>query len=134
MALDPNISLGVRPIQFEMPNQLAQYGQLQQIMAAQDTQQMNALKMQETQAALEERNALRRLDPTAADYESQLFKVNPQLGISFRKEQSAALASKAATSASCAILAAGHQTLTLLRTQKTFKHHLCFLQKKKQRL
>jgi hypothetical protein len=109
MAIDPNIALGVRGV--EVPNQLAQYGQLQQIMAARDTQQMNALKMQEAQAALEERNALRRLDPTAIDYESQLFKVNPQLGISFRKEQSAATASKAATSASLASAAKSKQEI-----------------------
>jgi hypothetical protein len=110
MALDPNIALGVRPL--EVPNQLAQYGQLQQIMAAQDAQQMNALKRQEAQAALEERNALRRLDPTSADYESQLFKVNPQLGISFRKEQSAAEASKAATASSLATAAKEKQKMT----------------------
>jgi hypothetical protein len=94
MALDPNIALGVRPL--EVPNQLAQYGQIQQLMAARDAQQFNALKMQEAQAAMEERNALRRLDPTAADYESQLFKVNPQLGISFRKEQATTAAQEAA--------------------------------------
>ena len=111
MALDPNISLGVRPLQIEMPNQLAQYGQLQQIMAAQDAQQMNALKMQEARAAMDERNALRQLNPTAADYESQLFKVNPQLGISYRKEQSAAEASKAQTAASLASAAKSKQEL-----------------------
>jgi hypothetical protein len=110
MALDPNIALGVRPL--EVPNQLAQYGQLQQIMAAQDAQQMNSLKRQEAQAALEERNALRRLDPLSTDYESQLFKVNPQLGISFRKEQSAAEASKAATASSLASAAAAKQKMT----------------------
>jgi hypothetical protein len=111
MALDPNISLGVRPVQFEMPNQLAQYGQLQQIMAAQDTQQMNALKMQEAQAALEERNALRRLDPTAADYESQLFKVSPQLGINYRKEAATTAAQKAAETKSLAGAAGEKQKL-----------------------
>jgi hypothetical protein len=109
MALDPNISLGVR--QIEMPNQLAQYGQLQQIMAAQDTQQMNALKMQEAQAALEERNALRRLDPTSTDYESQLFKVNPQLGINYRKEAATTAAQKAAEAKSLAETAGAKQKL-----------------------
>jgi hypothetical protein len=94
MAIDPNIALGVR--QIEMPNQLAQYGQLQQIMAAQDAQQMNALKMQEARAAMDERNALRQLNPTAADYESQLFRVNPQLGINYRKEAATTAAQKAA--------------------------------------
>lgn len=109
MALDPNIALGVR--QIEMPNQLAQYGQLQQIMAAQDAQQMNALKMQESQAALEERNALRRLNPSAPDYEQQLFKVSPQLGISFRKEAATTAAQKAAESKSLAEAAAAKQKM-----------------------
>lgn len=94
MALDPNIALGVRPL--EVPNQLAQYGQVQQLLAARDAQQLNALKMQEAQAALEERNALRRLNPSAPDYEEQLFRVNPQLGISFRKEAATTAAQKAA--------------------------------------
>jgi hypothetical protein len=93
MALNPNIALGVRPL--EVPNQLAQYGQLQQIMAAQDAQQINALKMEEARAAMEERNALRRLNPSAPDYESQLFKVSPQLGISYRKERATTEAQEA---------------------------------------
>jgi hypothetical protein len=93
MALNPNIALSVRPL--EVPNQLAQYGQLQQIMAAQDAQQINALKMEEARAAMEERNALRRLNPSAPDYEEQLFRVNPQLGISFRKERATTEAQEA---------------------------------------
>jgi hypothetical protein len=109
MALDPNISLGVRPI--ELPNQLAQYGQVQQIMAARDAQQMNALKMQEAQAMVEERNALRRLDPTSADYEAQLFKVNPQLGIKFRTEAATTAAQRAAETKSLAGAAAEKQKM-----------------------
>jgi len=94
MAIDPNISLGVRPI--ELANPLAQYGQIAQIQQAQQANQLNALKMQEAQATMEERNALRRLDPTAVDYESQLFRVNPQLGINYRKEAATTAAQKAA--------------------------------------
>jgi hypothetical protein len=109
MALNPNIALGVRPL--EVPNQLAQYGQMQQIMAAQDAQQFNALKMQEAQAAMEERNALRRLNPSAPDYESQLFKVNPQLGISYRKEAATTAAQKAAETKSLAEAAAAKQKM-----------------------
>ena len=75
---------------------MAEYAQMQQIVNARDAQQMNALKMQEAQATMEERNALRRLDPTSADYEAQLFRLNPQLGISYRKEAAATGASKAA--------------------------------------
>ena len=109
MALDPNIALGVR--QIELPNQLAQYGQLQQIMAAQDTQQMNALKMQEAQAGLEERNKLRALNPAAADYEQQLFKVSPSLGITYRKEQATTAAQRAAESKSLTEAAAAKQKM-----------------------
>jgi hypothetical protein len=109
MALNPNIALGVRPL--EVPNQLAQYGQMQQIMAAQDAQQFNALKMQEAQAGLEERNKLRALNPAAADYEAQLFKVNPQLGISYRKEQATTAAQKAAETKSLTEAAAAKQKM-----------------------
>jgi hypothetical protein len=109
MALDPNIALGVRPL--EVPNQLAQYSQVQQLMAARDAQQLNALKMQEAQAGLEERNKLRALDPTAADYEAQLFKVNPQLGISYRKEAATTAAQKAAETKSLAEAAAAKQKM-----------------------
>jgi hypothetical protein len=109
MALDPNIALGVRPI--EIPNQLAKYGQIQQIMAAQDAQQMNALKMQEAEAGLEERNKLRALNPAAADYEAQLFKVNPQLGISYRKEAATTAAQKAAEKKSLTEAAAAKQKM-----------------------
>lgn len=94
MALDPNIALGIRPL--EVPNQLAQYGQVQQLLAARDAQQINALKMEEARAALEERNALRRLNPSAPDYEQQLFKVSPQLGINYRKEAATTAAQEAA--------------------------------------
>jgi hypothetical protein len=93
MAIDPNIALGYRGV--ELPDPLAQYNQLTQIQNARQANQLNALKMQEAQATMEERNALRQLNPTSADYESQLFKLNPQLGIAFRKEASAAAASKA---------------------------------------
>ena len=109
MALNPNIALGVRPL--EVPNQLAQYGQMQQIMAAQDAQQFNALKMQEAQAAMEERNALRRLNPSAPDYEAQLFKVNPQLGISYRKERATTEAQEAVKTKSLAEAAAAKQKM-----------------------
>lgn len=103
MALvDPNIAMSYRAPEFKAPNQLAQYAQMQQIMAGQQAQELNALKMQEAQAAMQERNALRGLNPTAPDYESQLFKVSPQLGIQYRKEQSAAEAQKAAAAASLA--------------------------------
>jgi len=99
MALvDPNIAMGYRGI--EVPNQLAQYAQIQQIQGSRQAQEMNALKMQEAQSAMQERNALRQLNPAAEDYESQLFKVNPSLGIQYRKEAADTAAKKAAQATS----------------------------------
>ncbi len=98
MPLDPNIILGAKPAQFD----LAQFSPMNAMTSAMKFKQagqegeLNALKLQEAQAALTERNALRGLDPTAADYESQLFKVSPQLGIQYRKEAATTGAQKAA--------------------------------------
>jgi hypothetical protein len=97
MALvNPNIAMGFRQPEFQAPNALAQYAQIQQIQGGRQAQELNALKMQEAQAALEERNALRQLNPAAEDYENQLFRVNPQLGIQFRKEAATTAAQQAA--------------------------------------
>jgi hypothetical protein len=49
---------------------------------------------------MQERNALRQLNPSAPDYESQLFKVNPQLGIAYRKEAATTAAQRAAQATS----------------------------------
>lgn len=94
--VNPNIAMSFRQPEIQAPNALAQYAQLQQIQAGRQAQELNALKMQEAQAAFEERNALRQLNPSAEDYENQLFKVNPQLGIQFRKEAATTAAQRAA--------------------------------------
>lgn len=103
MALDPSIALGIKSI--ELPNPVNQFAQMQQIQGYQQANELNQLKMQEAQAANEERNALRQLNPANADYENQLFKVNPQLGIQYRKERAAAEA-QAATAANQKVTAA----------------------------
>jgi len=91
MALvNPNIAMSFRQPDIQVPNALAQYAQLQQIQGGQQAQELNALKMQEAQAAMQERNALRQLNPAAEDYENQLFRVSPQLGIQYRKERATA--------------------------------------------
>jgi hypothetical protein len=101
MALvNPNIAMSFRQPEFQAPNALAQYAQIQQIQGGRQAQELNALKMQEAQAALEERNALRQLNPAAEDYENQLFRVSPQLGIQFRKEAATTAAQRAAQKAS----------------------------------
>jgi hypothetical protein len=82
--------------QFQAPiDPFAQYGKMQQLQQGQQANQLNQMKMQEMQAANMERNALRQLDPTSPDYESQLFKVNPTMGIAYRKEAATAAAQKA---------------------------------------
>lgn len=109
MAIDPSIALGFRGIELQNPlNALAQVSQIQN---AQNQNAMAQLQMREAEAAAQEKNMLRRLDPTAADYEAQLFKVSPQLGINYRKEQAAAEASKAATASSLASAAKAKQEL-----------------------
>jgi hypothetical protein len=97
MALvNPNIAMGFRQPEFQAPNALAQYAQIQQIQGGRQAQELNALKMQEAQAAMQERNALRQLNPAAEDYENQLFRVSPQLGIQYRKEAATTAAQRAA--------------------------------------
>ena len=77
MALDPNISLGVRPLQLEMPNQLAQYAQISQIQNAQQANQLNQMQMAEYERArLEEegtRNFLGKADLTDPNVRTQLL-------------------------------------------------------------
>jgi hypothetical protein len=106
MALDPSIALGVKPL--EVANPVNQFAQMTQLQGLQQANQLNELKMQEAQAASEERNALRQLNPANADYENQLFKVNPQLGIQYRKERTAAEA-QAATAANQKVTAAAEK-------------------------
>lgn len=77
------------------PDPFVQYGRMQQLEQGQQANQLNQMKMQEMQAANAERNALRQLDPSSADYENQLFKVNPTMGIAYRKEAATAAAQSA---------------------------------------
>lgn len=89
MPINPNIALAVKAPEIQIPNALAQAAQIAQL-------RNYDIQAQEAQAALEERNRLRALNPAAADYEAQLFRVNPQLGIAYRKERTASEASEAA--------------------------------------
>ena len=89
MALvNPNIALSVKPLEFQMPNALAQAAQLMQL-------QKGQAELGEYESAAAERNRLRQLNPTAPDYEAQLFRVNPQMGIAYRKERTAAESNEA---------------------------------------
>ena len=94
MALvDPNIALGFR--QPEQPNLLGQYAQMAQLQSGQQAQQLNALKLQEAQAGMQERNALRQLDPSSPDYAKQLMRVSPTQGLAYQKNVSDAATAEA---------------------------------------
>lgn len=78
MPVDPNIPLGVRPVQLENPmNALAQAQQFG----------LNNLKMQEAEQVMAERNALRGLDINAPDYIAQVGRVNPKLALELQQGQ-----------------------------------------------
>ena len=109
MPIDPNIAMGFKGIELQSP--LVQYGQLAAIQNAQNQNQLAQLQMREAEAIAQEKNMLRRLDPTASDYEAQLFKVNPQLGINYRKEAATTAAQKAAETKSLTEAAASKQKL-----------------------
>jgi hypothetical protein len=86
--IDPNIAMGYKPVQIENPlNQLAAVAQIQ---SGQQSQQLNALKMQEAQQGIENRNRLRELDPNDPDYISKIIRIDPALGLEFQTKQAAA--------------------------------------------
>jgi len=109
MALDPNIALGVRGI--EVPNPVAQYAQMAQLQNMQTQNQLHQMQMREAEATSQERNALRQLNPMSPDYEAQLFRLNPQLGISYRKEAATTAAQRAAETRSITETAAAKQKM-----------------------
>ena len=89
-------SLIAQGAQFQAPpDPFVQYGRMQQLQQGQQANALNQMKMEEMQAATAERNALRGLDPASADYENQLFRVNPTMGIAYRKEAATAAAQQA---------------------------------------
>lgn len=97
-------------VQFQAPpDPFAQYAQMQQLQQGAQANQINRMKMDEARAATAERNALRQLNPSAPDYEEQLFRVNPTLGIAYRKEASTAAAQKATEDERLAAAAAARQ-------------------------
>ena len=82
--IDSSIAMGYKPVQIENPlNQLAAYSQIQSV---QQGQQLNALKIQEAQQELEDRNALRGLDINSPDFISNVSKRNPKLALTLQKE------------------------------------------------
>ena len=123
MALvNPNIALGIRQPEFTPRNAMAEYAQMQQIMNAQDTQQMNALKMQEAQFSAEKRNSLQGLDFNSADYVSQVAKYDPKLASEIAKERATIASQQAAARASGA--AADKSAFELVNARRKFADDL----------
>ena len=90
MALvDPNIAMSYRGI--ELPNQLAQYGQVQAIQNAQRQNKLADLQMQEYARKQNDFNRLRGLDPSSPGFINEVMQIDPQLGseLSLRKQQQA---------------------------------------------
>ena len=69
------------------PDPFVQYGRMQQLEQGQQVNQLNQLKMQEAQRAMEETNALRRLDPASATYLQDVTRISPEKGFAFAKSQ-----------------------------------------------
>jgi hypothetical protein len=97
MALvDPNIAMSYRGI--ELPNQLAQYGQVQQIQAAQNQNRMADLQMQEYERARTEAEGLRNFlsgadltDPTARAGLARFGESGLKYGKALTEQETAAL-------------------------------------------
>jgi hypothetical protein len=97
MALvNPNIAMSFRQPEIQVPNALAQYAQIQQIQGGQQAQELNALKLQEAQAASVNRNSMRNLDFNAPDYVSQVARYDPKLASEIAKERATISAQEAA--------------------------------------
>jgi hypothetical protein len=100
MPLDPVIAGGFRGLQLQDP--LEQYGRISQIQQAQQQNQLAALKMQEYQRGAETQNRLRSLDPSAANYMTEVMRLDPGLGSQLMlrsKQQTAAERAAAASEA-----------------------------------
>jgi hypothetical protein len=98
--VDTNIAMGFRPVQIESPiNQMAAIAQLR---GAQEASQMNALKMQEYQRGMQQRNALATIhaDPNvkvgSPEYLTRVQRDAPDLfeGVVTRAQQRAELEEK----------------------------------------
>jgi hypothetical protein len=74
--IDSSIALGVKPVQIENP--LAVQGRAME-------GAVNALKMREMEQTVQDRNALRQLDPTSKDYISQVGRINPKLALELQE-------------------------------------------------
>jgi len=100
--IDPSIALQGRGIQ--LPNQLAQFSQAQDVA-------VNAMKMQEYQRGLQQENKLRELIASGADLNApetirQMYGISPKMGAEFEKSRASIQKEKTATAKNIADLEA----------------------------
>jgi hypothetical protein len=81
MALDPNIALGVRPLQLEMPNPLAQYGQIAAIQNAQNQNQLAQYQLGAAQRAEATQNVLANAYSQSIDPDTGTINYNKLTGL-----------------------------------------------------
>jgi hypothetical protein len=103
MALvDPNIALSYKPTtELQMPNALAQYAQIQQIMGGQQAQELNNLQIQEYQRSRAEQEGTRNFlrgrnlaDPETITGLAQFGKTGLGIAKSLQEQNTAALTAK----------------------------------------
>lgn len=119
--IDPNIALGVRPMQLENP--VNQFAKAQEVA-------VNALKMQDYQRGLAEENALRELVKGGLDLGSpeairKMYEISPKQGMAFEKQRSDLRKERAAADKQVADLEAqlvknARDTLGIVNDQATY--------------
>lgn len=100
MPLDPVIAAGYRGV--ELPNPLEGYARVMQIQQAQQQNALARMNMERAQRAEEVQNRLRSLDPTAPNYQTEVMRIDPELGSQLMlrsKQQTAAERAAAASEA-----------------------------------
>lgn len=103
MPLNTNIALGVQIPQFESPMKMA--------LVANQLRE-SQMKAQEYEAAAEERNRLRALNPADPDYANQLMRVSPTQGIAYQKSLSEKQSAEATRTKTLAEAAAVRERMT----------------------
>lgn len=78
MPLDPVIAAGFQGVQ--LPNPLEGYARVMQIQQAQQQNALARMTMERAQREEQVANRLRSLDPTAPNYQTEVMRINPELG------------------------------------------------------
>lgn len=98
MPLDPVIAAGYRGV--ELPNPLEGYARVMQIQQAQQQNALARMNMERAQRAEEVQNRLRSLDPTAPNYQTEVMRIDPELGSQLMLRSKQQIAAERAAAAS----------------------------------